>query len=303
MMDNVNLVAFNLVSLCFFIILATGCASRKKNPNDVISASDVNSQKNTDALSEKTSGATRTMKKLGVEQKPIKNNMSRDATTPEIVKSKDASTPEKKADPQNTENEPNLENAMKETKTAAEDEEEAKNLKDKRREEMTTLVAAGAALLVPASKEVPTKSADELVLKTAQGTTKGTEKTDATVKVKKYEGELEVNPLQLTWEQKEMTQKLIISNKKAAQIYVVKLKCSDNTTFKIQPVYGSVAVGGDLEIFITQTVPPAKRPNKLVIDVIKLDKAESASDSGKVAEVFKREDVQKDSIIVPLLIK
>ncbi|CAJ0949449.1 unnamed protein product, partial [Mesorhabditis belari] len=167
-----------------------------------------NSQKNTDVLSEKTSGATGTMKELGVEQKPIKNN------------SKDASTPEKKADPQNTENEPNLENAMRGTKTAAED-EEAKNLKDKNREEMAALVAAGAALLVPVSKEHKEQP-------------RGTEKTDATGKVKKYEGELEINPLQLTWEQKEMTQKLIVSNKAAAQIYMVKLKRSDNNIFKIR---------------------------------------------------------------------
>ncbi|CAJ0949451.1 unnamed protein product, partial [Mesorhabditis belari] len=140
------------------------------------------------------------------------------ATIPEI--SKDASTPEKKADPQNTENEPNLENAMRGTKTAAED-EEAKNLKDKNREEMAALVAAGAALLVPVSKEHKEQP-------------RGTEKTDATGKVKKYEGELEINPLQLTWEQKEMTQKLIVSNKAAAQIYMVKLKRSDNNIFKIR---------------------------------------------------------------------
>lgn len=192
--------------------------------------------------------------------------------------------------------------SSKEPQTAAGDEEMAKLIEDKNK--ISQQIADSTSKREQSgerkdSGEAKPPSRNESSDEKAKG-----QASEKILKIKKYNGDLEVKPATITWEPKAATQKLKIHNK-CALPHIVKLKCSDNSTFKVHPVYGMVKANGDLEVLITQLNPPAKRPNKLVIEVAKMEKNDSkiTSDSEKLAEMFQHKELEKDSIIVPLLPK
>lgn len=76
------------------------------------------------------------------------------------------------------------------------------------------------------------------------------------MKVKEFTA-LTIQPQQLIWTDKGGQQVIKISNL-GATLHALKVKCSDNKTFVINPVFSSVAPGKTAEVVVTRNPAPLK---------------------------------------------